>query len=98
MMEKVLEGGEAFVPGRYYVEFLPFLRHIPGWVPGAGFQKDFAEWRHAAEWVRNVMAERTKEGMVRTVLPVSHLLAQGLRSLHDNRSTVGRLNLSWRNW
>ncbi|KAI0693294.1 cytochrome P450 [Cerioporus squamosus] len=64
MMEKILEGGEAFVPGRYYVEFLPFLRHIPGWVPGAGFQKDFAVWRHASEWVRNVIPEHTKEGMI----------------------------------
>ncbi|RPD62685.1 cytochrome P450 [Lentinus tigrinus ALCF2SS1-7] len=63
MMEKALEGGEAFVPGKYYVEFLPFLRHIPGWVPGAGFQKDFARWRNAAQWVRNAMVEKTQEGM-----------------------------------
>ncbi|KAI0693293.1 cytochrome P450 [Cerioporus squamosus] len=64
MMEKDLEAGDAFVSGRYYVEFLPFLRYIPAWVPGAGFQKDFAEWRYAAEWVRNVMVEKTREGMV----------------------------------
>ncbi|RPD62683.1 CyP450 monooxygenase [Lentinus tigrinus ALCF2SS1-6] len=63
MMEKDLEAGDAFLPGRYYVEFLPFLRHVPSWVPGAGFQKDFAEWRHAAEWVRNVMLQKTKDGM-----------------------------------
>ncbi|KAI0693296.1 cytochrome P450 [Cerioporus squamosus] len=63
MMEQVLEGGEAFIPGRYFVEFLPILRHIPAWVPGAGFQKDFAFWRHAAQWVRNTMAEKAREGM-----------------------------------
>ncbi|TFK83549.1 cytochrome P450 [Polyporus arcularius HHB13444] len=63
MMARALEGGEAFVPGKYYVEFLPFLRHIPAWVPGAGFQKDFAWWRDAAEWVRSTMVEKTKEGM-----------------------------------
>ncbi len=65
MMEKNLEAGEAFMPGTYYVEFLPFLRYVPAWVPGAGFQNDFAAWRHAAEWVKNVMVGKTKEGMVR---------------------------------
>ncbi|RPD62684.1 cytochrome P450 [Lentinus tigrinus ALCF2SS1-6] len=63
MMEKNLEAGEAFIPGTYYVEFLPFLRYVPAWVPGAGFQKDFAAWRYAAEWVRNVLVEKTKQGM-----------------------------------
>ena len=42
MMEMDLEAGDAFVPGRYWVEFFPFLRFVPAWVPGAGFQKDFA--------------------------------------------------------
>ncbi|KAJ6570544.1 cytochrome P450 [Mycena vulgaris] len=30
--------------GGYFVDVFPFLRHVPGWVPGAGFQ------RHAKEW------------------------------------------------
>ena len=72
MMEKDLEAGDAFVPGRYWVEFFPFLRFVPAWVPGAGFQKDFAKWRHAAEWVRNVMLQKTKNGMV------CHLCSSGL--------------------
>jgi len=28
----------AVVPGAFLVDFMPFLKHIPEWVPGAGFQ------------------------------------------------------------
>ncbi len=94
MMARALEGGEAFVPGKYYVEFLPFLRHIPAWVPGAGFQKDFARWRHAAEWVRSTMVEKTKEGMVRH--PVSLCRLTDTDTTSYSRRTVGRPSLLWR--
>jgi hypothetical protein len=26
-------------PGKYIVDIIPALQHVPGWVPGAGFQK-----------------------------------------------------------
>ena len=64
VMEKVLDVREAFTPGRYLVEFMPFLRHVPAWVPGAGFQNDFAGWRNATQWVKDNMTLKTKEGMV----------------------------------
>lgn len=38
-------GGLAHVPGKYWVEFMPFLRHIPSWIPGASFQKVAEEYR-----------------------------------------------------
>ena len=28
----------AVVPGAFLVDFMPFLKYIPEWVPGAGFQ------------------------------------------------------------
>jgi len=28
----------AIVPGAFLVDFMPFLKYIPAWVPGAGFQ------------------------------------------------------------
>ena len=33
---------EATLPGRFWVEIAPFLRHLPSWVPGTEFKK-FAE-------------------------------------------------------
>ncbi|KAL7280059.1 hypothetical protein ACG7TL_006474 [Trametes sanguinea] len=38
--------GQA-APGQFIVETLPFLRYVPPWVPGAGFQKAFAAARAA---------------------------------------------------
>ena len=32
-------------PGLFAVDFLPFLRHIPEWLPGGGFHKVAREWR-----------------------------------------------------
>jgi hypothetical protein len=39
----VLEHSKAAVPGRYLVNYLPFLDNVdlPSWVPGAGFKKRF---------------------------------------------------------
>ncbi|KAF8639642.1 hypothetical protein AX17_000907 [Amanita inopinata Kibby_2008] len=34
----------ATVPGGFLVDFLPALRYVPSWLPGAGFQKKAATW------------------------------------------------------
>ena len=34
----------AAVPGTYLVDMLPWLKYIPEWVPGAGFQRRAREW------------------------------------------------------
>ncbi|KAG5349725.1 hypothetical protein C0989_002160, partial [Termitomyces sp. Mn162] len=31
-------------PGRYMVDFLPQLRHVPAWFPGAHFKREAKEW------------------------------------------------------
>ena len=35
---------ESRVTGRYWVEFMPFLKYIPPWVPGAAAAKYGAQW------------------------------------------------------
>nr|BAL05126.1 cytochrome P450 [Phanerodontia chrysosporium] len=43
------EGVKAFsataVPGRFLVDSLPFLKHIPAWFPGADFKRQAALWK-----------------------------------------------------
>ena len=41
----VFSQGEAVVPGAFWIEFFPFLKCIPSWVPGATFQKFIARYR-----------------------------------------------------
>ncbi|KAI0712382.1 O-methylsterigmatocystin oxidoreductase [Earliella scabrosa] len=44
----------AVVPGSYLVDALPFLRYVPAWFPGAGFQKQFATFRKSNDRIQDV--------------------------------------------
>ncbi|TBU24745.1 cytochrome P450 [Dichomitus squalens] len=59
--QEALEGPvEGLVPGKFLVEFLPFLRHIPPWFPGATSQRLWAKWQAAGERLKNVPFSRAK--------------------------------------
>ena len=49
--------GSAFkaagVPGRFWVENVPWLKYIPSWMPGAGFRRWANEHREASRRVLN---------------------------------------------
>ena len=52
--EKVMSGvAEVAIPGSFWVDLFPILKHVPSWFPGAGFQKKAARWREAV----NTMAD-----------------------------------------
>ncbi|KAG5722656.1 O-methylsterigmatocystin oxidoreductase [Termitomyces sp. T112] len=56
--EKALAGmAEAANPGAFFVEFLPFLKHVPEWVPGASFQRKAREWKAAVYEMRDAPFE-----------------------------------------
>ncbi|TFK20516.1 cytochrome P450 [Coprinopsis marcescibilis] len=44
---------EVTRPGRLLVSSLPFLKHLPGWFPGAGFQRKLAELTEISRRVLN---------------------------------------------
>nr|BED43012.1 cytochrome P450 monooxygenase [Trametes versicolor] len=39
---------------KHAVDIFPALRHVPAWVPGAGFQRAFAECKAAVEYARDM--------------------------------------------
>ncbi|ETS81249.1 hypothetical protein PFICI_06251 [Pestalotiopsis fici W106-1] len=45
---------DAAVPGAWLVDVIPWLRHVPEWLPGAGFQKTAREYRKLWDNVRGV--------------------------------------------
>ncbi|KAJ7043052.1 cytochrome P450 [Mycena alexandri] len=46
LADKAVEGlVTAVVPGRFLVDSMPFLKYVPAWFPGAGFQRKAQEWR-----------------------------------------------------
>ncbi|KAI0352608.1 CyP450 monooxygenase [Trametes cingulata] len=68
IMKMVDVAADAIVlstPGHWAVEIFPFLRHIPAWFPGAGFQKIFAECKAANDHLRDVPFTEVKEALKR---------------------------------
>ena len=39
---------EGLRPGKFLVQYLPFLRYVPSWMPGTGWQRQFKEWHDAS--------------------------------------------------
>ncbi|KAF8509857.1 cytochrome P450 [Hysterangium stoloniferum] len=50
--------------GDHLVDFFPILRHVPEWVPGAGFQKQAKEWRILCDNMVNLPFEMVKRQFV----------------------------------
>ncbi|KAF8999431.1 cytochrome P450 [Cyathus striatus] len=51
--ETLGKAAEAGVPGRYLVDIVPLLKHVPEWMPGAGFKRQAKIWYKEAQEFRN---------------------------------------------
>ena len=88
--EKAVDGVSiAFVPGRFWIEFFPFLQGIPRWFPGAEFKKFAEEYRaHTINMVDKPYDE-IKTAMVRTHLVGEDMVSSTyLRYLEYRQCTV----------
>ena len=52
-------------PGLFAVDFLPWLRFIPEWLPGGGFHKTAREWRQTLVEMTDKSYEFVLDQMVR---------------------------------
>ena len=95
MLDTVLESADAVAPGQCLVEFLPWLRYVPAWVPGAGFRTTFAQWRDMAHGLKDMLVARTKEGMVSRFLGRPCSVRDSWRYGVTDRSMDRRLNRLW---
>lgn len=53
----------ALVPGKYAIDWIPALKHIPIWFPGAQFKRDAAKWRKYPEAMLSAPFERVRAEM-----------------------------------
>jgi len=51
--EAVQTVSETVVPGAFLVDFMPFLKYVPEWMPGAGFQKTAKKYFEIQERFRS---------------------------------------------
>ena len=65
-VDAALEGPvQGLVPGKFLVQYFPFLRYIPAWIPGATSQKLWAKWQAAAKKLKDTPFEFTENHLVR---------------------------------
>ncbi|TFY54698.1 hypothetical protein EVJ58_g8706 [Rhodofomes roseus] len=66
VQEGMYEFSKMTAPGTYLVDSLPFLMHIPEWIPGAGFKKEAREHEQRdtknMEELWNVVKEQVAQG------------------------------------
>ncbi|KAJ7723504.1 cytochrome P450 [Mycena maculata] len=73
----------AGVPGRYLVDSLPILKHVPAWFPGAGFKRQAKKWEKLAHAMRDVPFAVTK-GQMELGTPPPSFAADYLLSLQES--------------
>ena len=72
LVEKAVAAVVALTPGRYLLQYLPILEYVPEWAPGAGFQRELAGWRAAAEHVKELLFAKSLELLVSGVARPPH--------------------------
>ncbi|KAJ8480991.1 hypothetical protein ONZ45_g15457 [Pleurotus djamor] len=50
----------ATIPGKFWVETFPILKHLPLWFPGSGFKHQANEWAKTTEQMREMPFEAVK--------------------------------------
>ncbi|KLO06513.1 CyP450 monooxygenase [Schizopora paradoxa] len=58
--EGTIFAGSAAVPGQFLVDIFPWLKYVPTWFPGAGFQKIAQQGRRLSHDMRYIPYENTK--------------------------------------
>ncbi|KAJ8454613.1 hypothetical protein ONZ51_g12927 [Trametes cubensis] len=72
--------------GHSIVETLPFLRYVPSWFPGAGFQKEFAKSKYANHRLKNELFDEARAAIERgeqRSCVVAELLERRRKSISD---------------
>jgi len=81
---KVSEGLTiAKVPGAFWVEFMPFLKHLPHWVPGTSFHKVADYYRPYAMKMRDQPFDMVKKDLAEGK-PQSSAMATLLKDAQDH--------------
>ncbi|KAJ7486711.1 cytochrome P450, partial [Mycena latifolia] len=84
--QAVRTGNIAAIPGRYLVDWIPLLKHVPDWVPGVGFKRQAKEARKVARALNDVPFAETKRQLASGIAPYS-FTAESLHRLSESGNT-----------
>lgn len=81
----------AVVFGTYAVDWIPLLKHVPAWFPGAGFQRVAQESRDISKRFRlgplDIVEERVRQGKSSTSI-AEQLIREGLEGRPVDRESL----------
>ena len=79
----------ALNPGTYLVDFIPALKYIPDWVPGAGFKKTAKECRVRLQIMRDSPYEDAKHQIVSAIfIPHTNLYGSSSTRLGERNRKI----------
>ncbi|KAF9545038.1 cytochrome P450 [Agrocybe pediades] len=79
----------AALPGAFLVDALPFLKHVPSWFPGAGFQRKAQEWKDLATRMKTIPFELTKQNIAKGNFVPSFTSRSLARMESDEKARAG---------
>ncbi|KAJ7146876.1 cytochrome P450 [Mycena epipterygia] len=87
LAEHVVQAGiQAGIPGRFLVDSIPILQHVPDWFPGAGFKRLAKGWRKEVEALRDLPFAETKRQIALDTAPHS-FVAESFQTLRESGDT-----------
>ncbi|KAF9695815.1 hypothetical protein EKO04_006159 [Ascochyta lentis] len=85
--EAMEQFSQAYVLGKWAVDIIPALRHVPSWFPGTGWQQTAKSWNKTVTDVINVPFEYAKSAQDNNHSFVSKALAQRDEEKGDSNPT-----------
>lgn len=65
VQDSVIAASVTRIPGAFWVEFIPFLRYLPDWIPGTYSKKHAKHGKLLWERVRDEPFDTVKQNLVR---------------------------------
>ncbi|KAJ7252466.1 cytochrome P450 [Mycena rebaudengoi] len=83
--EAVLDAmAQAAVPGRYLVDVIPILKHVPAWFIGAGFKRQAREWKKLTDKMVQLPFQAAKRLVADGTAPHSYV-SDKLQEIDENQ-------------
>ncbi|KAF5324171.1 hypothetical protein D9619_011321 [Psilocybe cf. subviscida] len=78
----------AGIPGAFLVDTFPWLKHVPSWMPGAGFQKKAEAWYKCARRMIEDPYNATKKNIADHASPPCYV-SMSLEKLDEKQASAG---------
>lgn len=87
----------AAIPGTFLVDTIPFLKYVPAWMPGAGFQRKAHEWRKHARKMVELPYQAAKKHIVSLISFKLRSESYSEPKVRGDESSMLHVNLSGEN-